>query len=222
MVSSHKSWDIEDSVRHLKFFCPTAQSYFSSGEKCLEVCLGKEHWSFLHSVSSNLSENSGSLSKHMTMLREGIGPSVPSLRGLHCPSPPWPLLQLSAPLSGNSPLMLSDRLSYYPTLQTRTLKFRAGKALSAEPLNLRTLWSGLRFRNSNIYDSRQNMVQGSQEGERNFGSWLLVVGLHGLREHSQSSRCPLPPEHWYFTCPWYSPAEKLTHLHSMMKNNHLS
>lgn len=84
-------WDIEDSVRHLRFFCPA--THFSSREKCLgEVCLGvhlEEHRSFLPFIFPSLSGDSGASIQAQGHARGGSGSSVPSLRDLHHSPPPY-------------------------------------------------------------------------------------------------------------------------------------
>lgn len=84
-------WDIEDSVRHLRFFCPA--THFSSREKCLgEVCLGvhlgEEHGSFLPFIFLSFPGDSGVSIQAQGHARDGSGSRVPSLRDLHHSSPP--------------------------------------------------------------------------------------------------------------------------------------
>lgn len=72
-----------------------------------------------------------------------------------------------------------------------------------------------------------NRALGSQEGEKNFGFWLLVVS-HSLREHSKAADISPALEHqtgghMLMKGIWYSLAKKHTHAYmGLMKNNNPS
>lgn len=84
--------------------------------------------------------------------------------------------------------------------------------LPGVPLNLKTLGSSWRVTNSNIYDTRQNTVLGSQEGETNCEFWLLVVGPQATDISPALEYLPSGGQ-MLMNSVWCLPTEKHRHLY---------